>query len=123
MCAKAAARWPRTSLKRPEPCARTEERIEVDEQTAALVTDALVEAEWTEHGGGTRTCLGCHHSWAFPAEGHKKDCRVDAALTALGLPDEASRDRRRTELWQADQVTRHVRVIAGPPLGKRNASG
>jgi len=86
---------------------------DVDEQTATLVADALLEAEWSNHGGGTRTCQGCHHSWAFPAEGHRKDCRVDAALTALGYPDQASRERRRTELWQADQVKRYGRVMVG----------
>ena len=87
----------------------------MDEQTAALVADALLEAEWSEHGGGTRTCQGCHHSWSFPAEGHRPTRRVDAALTALGYPDEASRRRRRTELYQADQVKRYGRVMVGEP--------
>ena len=88
-------------------------RVKELEDTRSLVADALIEAEWTEHGGGTRTCRGCHHSWSFPAEGHKPGCRVDAALKALGFPDEESRRRRGSELWQADQVKRYGRVMVG----------
>jgi|HubBroStandDraft_1064217.scaffolds.fasta_scaffold133428_3 hypothetical protein len=80
-----------------------------------LAADALLEAEWDHHGGGTRTCQGCHHAWAFPSEGHKPDCRVDAALTALGYPDEKSRDAGRRKLNEADQVKRYGRVMVTYP--------
>lgn len=76
----------------------------LDPQTADLAAKALLEAEWTEHGARTRTCGGCHHAWAFPAEGHRQGCCVDAALTSLGYPTEESRNAARGDLWRADYV-------------------
>ena len=83
----------------------------MDEQTTTLVASALLEAEWNNHGAGTRTCQGCHHSWAFRGAGHHLDCRVDAALKALGYPDEESRERGRIMLWEEDQKNRYGRVM------------
>lgn len=83
----------------------------MDEATVKLVTDALLEAEWGVHGGGTRTCRGCHHAWSFRGEGHRSGCRVDAALTALGFPNEASREEGRWRLNEADQMKLYGRVM------------
>jgi hypothetical protein len=82
----------------------------MDKQTIQLVAAALLEAEWTTHGGPVYSCRGCHHSWSFQRV-HAPECRVDAALTALGYPDTASRDRGRRELSEADQVKRYGRVM------------
>lgn len=69
------------------------------DQIADLAAKAL-EAEWTEHGGPVFTCSGCH-GWTFQRV-HEPECRVDAALTALGYPDRESRDRAHQKLREDD---------------------
>ena len=89
-------------------------KVMMDDQTSDLAAKALLEAEWTEHGGGTFTCHGCHHSWAF-AKVHVPACRVDAALTALGYPDRAMRDRALSKIREDDFNARWAPVAAAMP--------
>jgi hypothetical protein len=84
------------------------------DDTADLAAKALLEAEWTEHGGPVYSCHGCHHSWSYRRV-HAPTCRVDAALTALGYPDRASRDKALRELRDADFKARWAPVVAAVP--------
>lgn len=84
--------------------------LDLSQETIALVASALLDVEWSNHGHGTRTCQGCHHSWTFTRQ-HTPGCRVDAALTALGYPDEASRREGLRKIREADQVKRYGRVV------------
>ena len=70
-------------------------------ETDDLAAKALLEAEWVEHGGPVYTCSGCHGGWTFQKV-HAPSCRVDAALTKLGYPDRATRDRALRELRDSD---------------------
>ena len=70
---------------------------------------ALLAAEWAascpECDSLHRICPWCKD--ADPSEGavhpdesgHHDDCGLDAALTKAGLPDQASRDAARKEIW------------------------
>ena len=78
-----------------------------------LVAKALLEAEWTEHGGPVYSCHGCHHSWVFQKV-HSPTCRVDAALTKLGYPDRESRDRALRKIRDDDFKERWDRRLDDP---------
>jgi len=73
----------------------------LDAETAGLAAKALLVAEWAEHGGPVYSCTGCNHSWTF-RKVHSPECRVDAALTRLGYPDRASRDKALRKLRDDD---------------------
>lgn len=55
-----------------------------------LLRSELARAEHRTDGEGYRLCCSTH--WSDP---HETDCTLDAALTAAGLPDRASRDAAR----------------------------
>lgn len=69
--------------------------------------NALLEVEWTgghETGvdSGCESCCPCcdvePEIFGGKCFSHTVDCKLDAALTKAGLPDQASRDAARKEL-------------------------
>lgn len=70
------------------------DHLRSDHERTELLVRALLAVErqrkWSEHGGGSWKCVGCGGYASCEPE-----CIVDAALTAAGLPDQASRDEAR----------------------------
>ena len=70
----------------------------VQEQRDALVR-ALLAVEWTQLDDGYDGCADCRRSKdGYSTVDHDNPCALDAALTAAGLPDQASRDEARRQI-------------------------
>jgi hypothetical protein len=59
----------------------------------APVVRALLQVEWEGEATDCPSC-GAHECYGE----HAATCTIDAALTAVGYPDQASRDKARGEL-------------------------
>jgi hypothetical protein len=65
--------------------------------------NALLSVEWNGMAyGNTACCPACGNIWegegSQPRETHAETCKIDAALTNAGRPDQASRDAARNEI-------------------------
>ena len=88
---------------------------EGDEERARLAAAApamartLLELEW---GGGDGTSISpcCAHRDTHPGEDrrHRADCVLDAILTSIGFPDQASRDVARSAIFNG--VAKRLKV-------------
>lgn len=76
---------------------------------AAAAPDAIRALLWSEWGveakaGDDGTQVPATYEKACPSCGydppHNEGCRLDAALTKAGLPDQASRDEARKMMWE-----------------------
>lgn len=66
---------------------------------APRMARVLVGREWAVEGLDYRTCAVCGGEPNHP--GHITGCQLDAMLTAIGLPDQASREAVRAEMKRA----------------------
>lgn len=61
-----------------------------------VLRDALLAVEWTQLDDGYDGCADCRRcKRGYATVGHEDYCDLDAALSAAGLPDQASRDEAR----------------------------
>ena len=66
---------------------------------APALVRALLAVEWTQLDDGYDGCADCRRSKdGYSTVDHDNPCALDAALTAAGLPDQASRDEARRQI-------------------------